>query len=429
MQVRNNIAALNTYRNLSNTSTQMQKTYEKLSSGYQINRGADDAAGLSISEKMRGQISGLQQAEENIQDGISLINVAEGGLAQIQNPNLVRIRELAVQAANDTLTDEDRALIQLEVNQVISGINEIANNTEFNTIKLLNVPEEVTVEQVTHTNTSKTEVEVTVYPGQQVIAGYIEIKEGDTEPIDIFGNFGSITGASWPDMNIVGPAGEEYGFADTYLNSGGAITNNNIPSASSGYYSGYGSGDENYKFVNPKPGKWIIRIHHDGGQNTSTFKVKSNYYIIGLPEELETTNTTTTEIVKKPDLILQVGPNEGHEFKVRLTDARSTALGIDNVDLTTQESAEKSLAIIDAASEKVSMERAKFGAYTNGLEHIQNNVSNYREALTSAESRIRDTDIAKQMTELQKQQVILQAAQSMTAQANQMTQGILQLLQ
>lgn len=126
---------------------------------------------------MRGQIRGLDQARENIQDGLSLVEVADAGLATIQNPNLVRIRELTIQAINDTNTYEDRQMIQEEVSQLLKGINDIANNTEFNTKKLLNVPNEMTVEKVTHTNTDETEIEVLVHPQQQALTGYIEITQ------------------------------------------------------------------------------------------------------------------------------------------------------------------------------------------------------------------------------------------------------------
>lgn len=112
MRIQHNAAVLNSHNNIMKTANKMQKTYEKLSSGYKINGAADDAAGISISEKMRGQINGLAMAEKNIQNGLSLVQVADSGLAQINNPNLIRMRELAVQAANDTLTDADRALIQ-----------------------------------------------------------------------------------------------------------------------------------------------------------------------------------------------------------------------------------------------------------------------------------------------------------------------------
>jgi len=138
MIIAHNLSALNSLNRLNQNNKATSSTLEKLSSGYRINKAADDAAGLAISEKMRAQIRGLEKAQQNIQDGISLIQTAEGGLASIHNPNLVRLRELAIQAANDTLTDADRKLIQKEVEQIKQGIDEIANNTEFNGIKLLN---------------------------------------------------------------------------------------------------------------------------------------------------------------------------------------------------------------------------------------------------------------------------------------------------
>ncbi|MDN5364596.1 MAG: flagellin [Eubacteriales bacterium] len=137
MRINNNVSALNAWRNLSITDTAMSKSLEKLSSGLRINRAADDAAGLAISEKMRAQIKGLNQAIRNAQDGISLIQTAEGALNETHSI-LQRLRELAVQAANDTLTNADRAQIQQEVNQLITEINRIASTTEFNTQKLLN---------------------------------------------------------------------------------------------------------------------------------------------------------------------------------------------------------------------------------------------------------------------------------------------------
>ena len=141
MRINHNIAALNTYRKLTSAYGSQSKSMEKLSSGLRINRAGDDAAGLAISEKMRGQIRGLQQAERNIQDGISLVQVAEGGLKEIHS-HLQRMRELSVQASNDTLTVQDRKQIQSEINQLNKGIDHIANNTEFNGIKLLNVPKD-----------------------------------------------------------------------------------------------------------------------------------------------------------------------------------------------------------------------------------------------------------------------------------------------
>ncbi|MBA2874626.1 flagellin N-terminal helical domain-containing protein [Thermaerobacillus caldiproteolyticus] len=137
MRIQHNISALNTYRQLAFNNSQAAKNLEKLSSGYRINRAGDDAAGLAISEKMRGQIRGLEMASKNAQDGISLIQTAEGALNET-HAILQRMRELAVQSANDTNTSADRAALQAEVNQLVSEIDRIANNTEFNTQKLLN---------------------------------------------------------------------------------------------------------------------------------------------------------------------------------------------------------------------------------------------------------------------------------------------------
>lgn len=138
MIINHNISALNTLNKLHKNNKNTANAVGKLASGLRINKASDDSAGLAISEKMRAQIRGLQQAQRNTQDSISLIQTAEGGLGAIQEPNLLRLRELAVQSANDTLTDKDRQQIQKEVNQLKKGINEIANNTEFNGINLLN---------------------------------------------------------------------------------------------------------------------------------------------------------------------------------------------------------------------------------------------------------------------------------------------------
>lgn len=413
MRIQHNAAVLNSHNNIMKTANKMQKTYEKLSSGYKINGAADDAAGISISEKMRGQINGLAMAEKNIQNGLSLVQVADSGLAQINNPNLIRMRELAVQAANDTLTDADRALIQQEVQQLKQGINDIANNTEFNTIKLLNIG------AVTPPPT--TILDITVSPKEKKTVGYIEVKPGDTSPLEIFCDFSAIGASDFPDLNIVGPNGEIYGYLGPYFKNAGSKTVQNLPSASSGTYSGYGSKIESFIFHDPKPGKWSIIIDYSSTGPKADVSLNSNYSL-NLPG-------TTPPTVQPPEsLIIQKGPNAGHWMELELTDARTEALGIDGLDLSSREGAEKAIALLDAASGKVSTERSKFGAYMNVLEHVQNNTGAYKESLTAAESRVRDADIAKMSITLSRNQLILQAAQSVTSQANQMSQGILELL-
>ena len=368
------------------------------------------AAGLSISEKMRGQINGLVAAEKNIQNGLSLVQVADSGLAQINNPNLIRLRELAVQAANDTLTGADRALIQQEVQQVKQGINDIANHTEFNTIKLLNVGATVPP--------PATNLDITISPNQKKTVGYIEVKPGDTSPLEIVCDFSAIGASNYPDLNIVGPDGEIYGFLGPYFKKSGSETLSNLPSASSGTYSGHGSKIESFIFHDPKPGKWSIIIDYPTTGPTANVTLNANY---GLNQQGAPPPTAQPPA----PLIIQKGPNAGHQLELELTDARTEALGI---DLSSREGAEKALALIDAATGKVSAERSKFGAYMNVLEHVQNNVGVYKETLSAAESRVRDTDIANMSITLSRNQLILQAAQSVTGQANQMSQGILQLL-
>ena len=416
MIIKNNLPALNTNNKLKNNNNGLSKTLEKLASGFRINRAADDAAGLSISEHMRAQIRGLNQASENIQDGISLVNVADAALANIQDPHLIRIRELAIQAANDTNTDEDRQKIQLEVQQLVKSIDNIANNTEFNTIKLLNVPK---VEY-----TAVKEFEVTVQPKQQVIAGYIEITDADLaknpmDPMTITAFFGTISGWDWPDLNIISHNGEEFGFEMQFLDDEYYISDNTNTSSSQASYNGYKATNETFTFINPIKGKWALRIHNDGGTSTSTFKVSSNYNIT---QKIE-------ETVESPNLIIQVGANESQNLGIYLTDARSSVLGIDKLDLSTRIGAETAIRTIDDAMEYLSSKRSKYGSYMNALEHAFNNVSNTAENLTKAESILRDADMAKEMMQLTKSQILLQSSQSLLAQTNQQPQNIIKILQ
>jgi len=429
------------------TNTELNKTLNKLSSGYKINQAADDAAGLGISENMRAQIRGLEKAEKNIQDGTSLTQVADGGLNGTHE-NLQRARELVIQAANDTLTPSDRQIIQKEIEQIKDGINDIANNTEFNGIHLLNVTQEsseitktetivVGSKTITQTNptTNKT---ISVEPGieNRVIAGYIEVPSPPPPLLEIEAFFGTITGANWPDLNITSPNGEKFGFNTTMMPGWGYQEHTTNSSSSKATYNGYSATDEKMTFENPISGKWFVEIRHDNGKSVSVFNLKSNLPIYDetITEDTITTTIPITETittVEKLDpkpLILQVGANEGNHFKVNLTDARTTALKIDEIVVDPYEKIKEALERIDEAIQKISDERSKYGAYQNALEHILNNVSNTKENLTKAESTLRDADMAKEMSKLKKDQVLLQSSQSMMAQINQMSQGVLEIL-
>ncbi|MGE7914511.1 flagellin Hag [Lysinibacillus xylanilyticus] len=270
MRIQHNISALNTHRNLAFNNTQSSKNLEKLSSGYKVNRAGDDAAGLAISEKMRGQIRGLDMATKNAQDSISLIQTAEGALNET-HAILQRMRELAVQSANDTNVNADRGALQKEVKALNSEITRIANNTEFNTQKLLD-------------------------------------------------------------------------------------------------------------------GSFSNKVFH-------------------------------------------IGANEKQAITLSISDMKAATIGTAGADISSQTGADAAIKTINDALSKVSTQRSDLGAVQNRLEHTINNLGATSENLTAAESRIRDTDMAKEMMGFTKNNILMQAAQSMLAQANQQPQGVLQLLQ
>ena len=269
MVVQHNLTAMNTSRQLNGVTGALSKSTEKLSSGYKINRAGDDAAGLSISEKMRSQIRGLNKASSNAQDGISLIQVAEGALNETHSI-LQRMNELATQAANDTNTSKDRTAIQQEVDQLTSEINRIQSTTQFNTMNLLD---------------------------------------------------GSFTGKN-----------------------------------------------------------------------------------------------------------LQVGSLSGQKIDIAISNMNASSLGVSGLKVSSFDSAGAAMSKIQAAIDTVSTQRSKLGALQNRLEHTINNLDTTAENTQSAESRIRDTDMASEMVQYSKNNILSQAGQSMLAQANQSNQGVLSLL-
>ncbi|MFY0520181.1 flagellin [Lysinibacillus sp. UGB7] len=270
MRIQHNISALNTHRNLSFNNTEASKNLEKLSSGYKINRAGDDAAGLAISEKMRGQIRGLDMATKNAQDSISLIQTAEGALNETHSI-LQRMRELAVQSSNDTNVSSDRADLQKEINALSEEITRISTDTEFNTQKLLN---------------------------------------------------GSFSGKTF-----------------------------------------------------------------------------------------------------------HIGANKDQKINLTITTMSAAKLAVSKISISSQGNANTAIDTINKAITSVSDARSSLGAVQNRLEHTINNLGATSENLTAAESRIRDTDMAKEMMGFTKNNILMQAAQSMLAQANQQPQGVLQLLQ
>lgn len=387
MIINHNISALNTYNRLSANNASSSKSLEKLSSGLRINRAGDDAAGLAISEKMRGQIRGLDQATRNSQDGISLIQTAEGALTETHSI-LQRMRELAVQSSNDTNTTNDRSEIQKEINQLTDEIDRIANTTEFNTKKLLNGDVVGLRDEIKGTVTTQLNTTAAVTTALTVAA--------DTSVVDQTGTIvitrvkSATTNSSTSDFAIGDPNA-----------LGATLTSSAFSAVDFGTYN-----VDLTNLANMKAGESV------------TISVK----------KWEAAKTDATK-----SLDLQVGANSGQNIMVGINSMKSTDIGVrtaagNALDVSTYDKATAAITAIDNATALVSAERSKMGAVQNRLEHTINNLSAASENMTAAESRIRDVDMAKEMMAFQKNNILQQAATSMLAQANQQPQNVLQLL-
>ena len=465
MRINTNMSALNTHRQLSANQVNTGRSVERLSSGLRINRAGDDAAGLAISEKMRGQIRGLNQSTRNAQDGISLIQTAEGALNET-HAILQRMRELAVQSANDTSTTEDRTKIQDEVNQLSQEINRIADTTEFNRRSLLNG------------NLSRSITDAGANAASFVDAGY------RTTGATALGTF-TITATSVATRATIGGIsysaatvgsitinGEQIGIAandsltvsiakinnasartgvEAIESPTGALTlqtlsrgsNHTIQvSGAEAVLEGLGlqaaaattttlsaAGTDAVMTLVGPVGTTHTQTSADG--NRVTF---SNGLTVQGADTIAAANTATIVVGGGGSIDLQIGANEGQSMNLSISDMGASALGVQGsapsfgVDVGSHVAAAAAITTIDVALSTVSNERAKLGAFQNRLDHTINNLSTSAENLTAAESRIRDVDMAQEMMEFTKNNILSQAAQAMLAQANQLPQGVLQLL-
>ncbi|PLT35704.1 flagellin [Bacillus sp. V5-8f] len=389
MRINHNIAALNTHRQLSSASAAQGKSMEKLSSGLRINRAGDDAAGLAISEKMRGQIRGLDQASRNAQDGISLIQTAEGALNETHDI-LQRMRELAVQSTNDTNTADDRAELQKEVKQLKDEIDRIANNTEFNTQKLLNGDKGAkTFKDETAAVTSKTGDFGAVIATTGITNG--AASTGEVTADDTF----------VVKLTAYDATANTYSYEITTESTGASATTTGLANAAATQITVGGGIDVKLDVNNMKVGDSITLV---------TRKAEN------------AAGGTTGE------LTFQIGSNSNQTLNVGIESMKTADLHINKVDVTTSARATAAISTLDDAIKTVSAERSKLGAYQNRLEHTINNLGTSSENLTAAESRVRDVDMAKEMMNQTKNSILSQAAQAMLAQANQQPQGVLQLL-
>ncbi len=376
MRINNNIAALNTLRQYSANTNSTNKAMEKLSSGLAINRAGDDAAGLAISEKMRAQIRGIDMASDNSQNAISLVQTAEGALTETHSI-LQRMNELAVQAASDTNEGIDRDALNAEFQQLKTEIDDIADQTKFNNKKLLD-------------GSVSSQVDT------------------DTANSSVF----TVAGINGADAG--GVALTNYAFADT----GTALAAGTLTITRT---DGVTAATETVEMTSPV-------LNADG---TSTISV-SNWGLsidLGPGYVRGSINSTDLQVKASGGLSIQTGATAGEKLTIDIDSMKAADLGLTSSAVDSQTNAESAITAITAAINEVSTQRANLGAYQNRLEHKINNLSTSAENLQSAESNIRDVDMAEEMVNYTKNNILLQAAQSMLAQANAQPQGVLQLLQ
>ena len=396
MRINNNLMAMNTHRQLGINSGAGAKSIEKLSSGFRINRAGDDAAGLAISEKMRGQIRGLNQASRNSQDAISLVQTAEGALNESQ-AILQRMRELAVQSANDTNTDADRKELQAEVKQLTSELDRIGNTTEFNTKKLLDGSAKGVTELVKGTasvnNNSGVKITNTALTGLNTAAGTVATKSNANGAYMLV-RVKESAGFDATDFKIVGTNGKD----STDI----TVTDKDTLTFGAAILTG---------------GATTLAV----GDLHANMKVGESMTFVFNKQEDASTDLANS-------IMAQVGANSGQTTFISMSDMRSEALGVSTIDISTKFGAATAIETVNNAVSRVSSQRSSLGAVQNRLEHTIKNLDTSAENLQASESRIRDVDMAKEMMTFTKNNILSQAAQAMLAQANQAPQGVLQLL-
>jgi flagellin len=455
MVVQHNMQAMNANRMLSVTTSGQKKSAEKLSSGYKINRAADDAAGLSISEKMRKQIRGLDQASTNAQDGISAVQTAEGALTEVHSM-LQRMNELATQAANGTNSESDRTSIQNEIDQLTTEIDRVSETTKFNETYLLKGNGKSSVAQIKAQDAGMDGLLTGVGTGTAKFT-MDALKNGDS--INIGGKgytigttISTVTGAIPSSVgSVISIDGTEYKVGTTNDSTENVYTQATLQSmikdgskviiGTTTYVAmkdagGDGIGDNDASLISAsqafdmiaKELKTASSIGADAGSGatvTGTYNSSDTQW-----------SFTISEGSVKVDQGLQMGLHVGadadgtNKITFMMNTMSSAGLGIQNLNLVDDTGAKATYAIdaISDAIAKVSAQRSTLGAVQNRLEHTINNLDNIVENTTSAESEIRDTDMAEEMVEYSKNNILAQAGQSMLAQANQSNQGVLSLL-
>ncbi|MGY1695234.1 MULTISPECIES: flagellin N-terminal helical domain-containing protein [unclassified Geodermatophilus] len=395
LRINQNIAAMNSYRNLSATDTQMSKSLEKLSSGFRINRAADDAAGLAISEGLRSQVGGLKVAVRNSQDGISVVQTAEGALTEVHSI-LQRVRDLAVQAGNDSNNGQSRDAIQTEATQLISELDRIGQATNFNGIKLLNGTAGTLNFQVGADGDENSKIAVDL---SGVNVSGIATTLGSTASV----------GGSTKFALATAPV---YSGALTFaFSTDGTSTDTNYSVS----LAADATRDSAAELAD------ALNANADFNQNMTAAVIKDAdgkaTHIEVRSKDGSTVNGGTIATAGTPNATVFAAGN-----------GTAVAGSSGGVDFSDNVKAQASITLIDKQIVAVSTARANLGALQNRFEHTINNLNVSVENLSASESRIRDADMAQEMMQFTRNQILSQAGTAMLAQANQGSQGVLQLL-
>ncbi|OON94362.1 MAG: hypothetical protein ATN31_03515 [Candidatus Epulonipiscioides saccharophilum] len=411
MRINTNLLAVNSQRNLGINQADQGSIMEKLSSGLRINRAGDDAAGLAISEKMRNQIKGLQQSSRNSEDGISLIQTAEGALGETHEM-LKRMREMSIQAMNETYTSEDRKKLDIELQQLITEIDGVADKTQFNEQDLLlGDPTGKGLDKVASARVKLTSAQANYfnkmgeYQSALGVAYSIENATSVMQAKDLIIKLEQDIAA----LETKAAGKSDAASAQAILKS---VTDKQVSLASAHAI----IAREEAKGASVKASAEAIRLVAASIERTS---------VVPAAGEVQ---AAMNQEVGPNEFNFQVGANNGQNIQLNIKAMNAIALGLIATKIDTAESADLALSTIDAAVEIVSRQRAELGAVQNRLEHTVKNLDNTAENLQSAESQIRDADMAQEMVNLTRSNILAQASQSMLAQANQAPQQVLQLL-
>ena len=403
MVVQHNLSAINTNRQMGVVTNALQKSTEKLSSGYKINRAADDAAGLSISEKMRKQIRGLDQASSNAQDGVSAVQTAEGALTEVHSM-LQRMNELAVQSANGTNAQSDRQAIQDEIDQLATEIDRVSETTKFNEIYLLK-GDTKTASKASFMKSTYVMAKDLYAKGGTAVLTADQLKEELAKGNKVYTKKETNPGDQ-TDADIA-EAGKDYAYATKlYDAKGKEVSAEQIADSKNAD----GTAATNY-YVNDK------------GAVANAITITA--------ANAKTKNIEQFDVNGELSFNLHVGADSAADNKiaVKIESMSAAGIGVKGLKVDTEDDATAAIDRIAEAVAKVSSQRSALGAVQNRLEHTIDNLDNVVENTTAAESRIRDTDMAEEMVNYSKNNILAQAGQSMLAQANQSTQGVLSLLQ